>query len=160
LCGFEKDLRKYSDLVSMNREEIKTYLPHREPMLLLDNIEEETVANENGEIIRYAIGTYSVRGDEFFLQGHFPNYPVVPGVILCEMMAQSCALLLRDDLKTKRPLYTGIDKVRFKYQVRPGDTITLRSTITERRQSLVLAKAEAKVGDKLCCFGTFSFMLV
>ena len=144
----------------MEKEEIKTFLPHRKPMLLVDSLEEEVVTNDKGEVTRYAIGTYHVRGDEFFLQGHFPDYPVVPGVILCEMMAQSCALLLGDELKDKRPLYTGIDKVRFKYQVRPGDTITLRSTITERRQALVLAKAEAKVGGKLCCRGNLSFMLV
>ena len=144
----------------MNREEIKTYLPHREPMLLVDNLEEELVTNANGEVTRYAIGTYRVRGDEFFMQGHFPDYPVVPGVILCEMMAQSCALLLGDEIKSKRPLYTGIDNVRFKYQVRPGDTIILRSTIVERRQSLIFAKAEAKVDGKLCCRGNPSFALV
>ena len=144
----------------MTQEEIKTFLPHREPMLLVDSLEEEIVTNDNGEVTRYAIGTYHVRGDEFFLQGHFPDYPVVPGVILCEMMAQSCALLLGDELKEKRPLYTGIDKVRFKYQVRPGDTIVLRSTITEHRRGLVLAKAEATVEGKLCCRGNLSFMLV
>ena len=144
----------------MDIEEIKTFLPHREPMLLVDSLEEEIVTNDNGEVTRYAIGTYHVRGDEFFLQGHFPDYPVVPGVILCEMMAQSCALLLGDELKDKRPLYTGIDKVRFKYQVRPGDTIVLRSTITEHRRGLVLAKAEATVDGKLCCRGNLSFMLV
>ena len=144
----------------MTQEEIKTFLPHREPMLLVDSLEEEIVTNDNGEVTRYAIGTYHVRGNEFFLQGHFPDYPVVPGVILCEMMAQSCALLLGDELKEKRPLYTGIDKVRFKYQVRPGDTIVLRSTITEHRRGLVLAKAEATVDGKLCCRGNLSFMLV
>ena len=144
----------------MTQEEIKTFLPHREPMLLVDSLEEEIVTNDNGEVTRYAIGTYHVRGDEFFLQGHFPDYPVVPGVILCEMMAQSCALLLGDELKDKRPLYTGIDKVRFKYQVRPGDTIVLRSTIIEHRRGLVLAKAEATVDGKLCCRGNLSFMLV
>ena len=144
----------------MTQEEIKTFLPHRAPMLLVDSLEEEIVTNDNGEVTRYAIGIYHVRGDEFFLQGHFPDYPVVPGVILCEMMAQSCALLLGDEVKSKRPLYTGIDKVRFKYQVRPGDTIVLRSTITERRRALVLAKAEATVDGKLCCRGNLSFMLV
>ena len=144
----------------MDIEAIKTFLPHREPMLLVDSLEEEIVTNDKGEVTRYAIGTYHVRGDEFFLQGHFPDYPVVPGVILCEMMAQSCALLLGDELKEKRPLYTGIDKVRFKYQVRPGDTIVLRSTIIEHCRGLVLAKAEATVDGKLCCRGNLSFMLV
>ena len=144
----------------MTQEEIKTFLPHREPMLLVDSLEEEIVSNENGEVARYAIGTYHVRGDEFFLQGHFPGYPVVPGVILCEMMAQTCALLLGEEIKNKRPLYTGIDNVRFKRQVRPGDTVVLRSTITDRRQSIVFAKAEAQVDGKLCCRGNLSFALI
>ena len=70
----------------MNREEIKGLLPHREPMLLVDELE----LGQDGT----AHGKYRVRGDEFFLQGHFPGNPVVPGVILCEIMAQSCALLV------------------------------------------------------------------
>ncbi|MBE6292920.1 MAG: beta-hydroxyacyl-ACP dehydratase [Bacteroidales bacterium] len=144
----------------MDREEIKTYLPHREPMLLVDSIVVETETATDGTELHYAIGTYHVRGDEFFLQGHFPDYPVVPGVILCEMMAQSCALLLGDEIKSKRPLYTGIDNVRFKHQVRPGDTITIRSIITDRRQAIVFAKAEAKVDGKLCCRGNLSFALI
>lgn len=144
----------------MDREEIKTFLPHREPMLLIDSVERETVTDAKGHQVDYAVATYHVRGDEFFLQGHFPDYPVVPGVILCEMMAQSCALLLGEELRNKRPLYTGIDNVRFKHQVRPGDTIVLRSMITERRQSLVFVKAEAKVDGKLCCRGNLSFALV
>ena len=129
-------------------------------MLLIDSVEKEDVIDAKGNTVSYAVGVYHVRGNEYFLQGHFPDYPVVPGVILCEMMAQSCAMLLGDEIKSKRPLYTGIDNVRFKYQVRPGDTIVLRSTITERRQSLIFAKAEAKVDGKLCCRGNLSFALV
>ena len=73
----------------MTREEIKNYLPHREPMLLVDDVTME------GET---AIGHYHVRGDEYFLQGHFPGYPVVPGVILCEIMGQCSAPLMLDEL--------------------------------------------------------------
>ena len=83
----------------MKREELKEYLPHREPMLLVDEIE----IDDDG--ICHA--TYEVRGDEFFCQGHFPDNPVVPGVILCEIMAQSCALLVKDEIKEKLPLYNG-----------------------------------------------------
>ena len=129
-------------------------------MLLVDSIVVETETASDGTESQYAIGTYHVRGDEFYLQGHFPDYPVVPGVILCEMMAQSCALLLGDEIKSKRPLYTGIDNVRFKNQVRPGDTVVIRSSITDRRQAIVFAKAEAKVNGKLCCRGNLSFALV
>ncbi len=90
----------------MNREEIKNLLPHREPMLLVDEI----TVDEEGT----AHGLYRVRGDEFFLQGHFPGNPVVPGVILCEIMAQACGLLIGDEIKGKTPVYTGLDKVRFR----------------------------------------------
>jgi len=97
----------------MNRDEIKQYLPHREPMLLVD----EMTLDEN----HVAHSRYHVTGEEFFLKGHFPGEPVVPGVILCEIMAQSCALLMKDDLIGKLTFYTGIDKVRFKNSVKPGD---------------------------------------
>ena len=77
----------------MNRDEIKTILPHREPMLLLD----EAVLTGDG----MAEAKYTVRGDEFFLQGHFPDNPIVPGVIQCEMMAQASCVLFADALKEK-----------------------------------------------------------
>ena len=70
----------------MNRDEIKEFLPHREPMLLLDEV---TVEGEK------AIGKYTVKGDEFFLQGHFPGNPIVPGVIQCEMIARRVAARLQ-----------------------------------------------------------------
>ena len=106
----------------MNRDEIKQYLPHREPMLLVD----EMTLDEN----HVAHSKYYVTGEEFFLKGHFPGEPVVPGVILCEIMAQSCALLMKDDLIGKLTFYTGIDKVRFKNSVRPGDTVEVEATLT------------------------------
>ena len=72
----------------MKREEIKQFLAHREPMLLVDEID----IDEN----KIAHGKYTVKGDEHFLQGHFPGHPVVPGVILCEIMGQCCALLVKE----------------------------------------------------------------
>ena len=107
-----------------------------------------------------AIGHYHVRGDEYFLQGHFPGYPVVPGVILCEIMGQcSCALIL-DELPGRLTFYAGLDKVRFKNQVRPGDTITVKGRITNRRGLTFFVDAEASVEGKLCARGTLIFMLV
>ncbi|MDD3152547.1 MAG: beta-hydroxyacyl-ACP dehydratase, partial [Bacteroidales bacterium] len=109
----------------MNREEIKKYIPHREPMLLVDNID----IDEN----KIAHATYKVTGEEFFLKGHFPGNPVVPGVILCEIMAQSCCLLIGDELFGRTPLYAGIDKVKFKRKVVPGDLIEVTAQIVNRR---------------------------
>ena len=90
----------------MEREEIKTILPHREPMLLVDEVN----LNEDGS----ATGYYTVRGDEFFLQGHFPGNPIVPGVIQCEMMAQSACIMFAEKMREKNciPVYTGLDKVK------------------------------------------------
>ena len=73
----------------MNQEEIMQILPHRADMLLIDDVTET-----GGE----AVGHYHVRGDEFFLNGHFPGNPIVPGVILCEILAQSACVLLREQM--------------------------------------------------------------
>lgn len=135
----------------MKRSEIKQILPHREPMLLVDE-----VILEND--VAYA--TYQVRGDEFFLQGHFPDYPVVPGVILCEIMAQSSALLLVEELVGRIPFYAGIDKVRFKQQVRPGDLLNIRAKILQRKNLLFVVDAEISVAGNLCTKGLLTFVLV
>ena len=135
----------------MNREELMTLLPHRDGMLLLDQLDKE------GEM---AHGQYHVRGDEWFLQGHFPDAPVVPGVILCEIMAQACGLLIGDEIKGKTPVYTGLDKVRFRNSVRPGDEIRVTARIERRMGNFFFAAAEAHVGDKLCVQGKLSFALL
>lgn len=135
----------------MNREEIKTYIPHREPMLLVDEMELD------GE---YVNAKYYVRGDEFFLQGHFPGHPTVPGVILCEIMAQSCALLIGEECKGKTPFYAGIEQAKFKSSVHPGDTICIRARIDYRRTNIFCVDAKATVRDKACCYGKLSFCLV
>ena len=91
----------------MDRDELKKYLPHREPMLLVD----EMTMDADG----VAHATYRIREDEFFCQGHFPGNPLVPGVILCEIMAQSCALLVKDEIVGKTTLYSGIDHVQHNF---------------------------------------------
>ena len=135
----------------MTKEELKEFLPHREPMLLIDEceIDEQKVAHAK----------YHVTGDEFFLKGHFPGEPVVPGVILCEIMAQACALLMKDDLKGKLTFYTGIDKVRFKSSVKPDDTVEVDAILTTHRANMYFCDAKLKVGDRLCVTGSLSFAL-
>lgn len=135
----------------MDRAEIKQVIPHREPMLLVD---EADIANDE------SIARYTVREDEFFIRGHFPGNPIVPGVILCEMMAQGSALLLKDELDGKLALYAGVDGARFKRQVKPGDTVVTRAKITGRKGPLVVVEAEATVEGTMCCKGKLSFMLV
>ena len=78
----------------MTQEEIKKILPHRDKMLLVDEAELcQDSLDENGQPTRCR-GSYTIRGDEWFLQGHFPGNPIVPGVVQCEMMAQTCCVLL------------------------------------------------------------------
>lgn len=135
----------------MTKDEIKTILPHREPMLLVEELEQE------GE---FALGKYRVKGDEWFLQGHFPDAPVVPGVILCEILAQTVGILLRDKLEVGQvPMYTSMKEVRFKAPVKPGDLFQTRCRITRAKHPFYFAEGEGYVGDTLCVKSTFSFAI-
>lgn len=135
----------------MNRDEIKQLLPHREPMLLLDELE---LSDDR------ALGRYTVRGNEWFLQGHFPGNPVVPGVVLCEMIGQSCAVLIGDQLVGKTPLFAGINRARFRRTARPGDTLMLSARITRRNGPFYIAEGEARIDGQIAAQGEFSFALV
>ncbi len=141
----------------MNREKLKNILPHREHMLLVD---EADITEDN-----MAIGKYFVRGDEFFLKGHFPDNPVVPGVILCEMMAQTCAVLLGEECRSKdgqsiTPYFTGLNKVKFKKPVKPNDTVEFHCHIIKQKPPFYFASGKGFVEGKLCVSGEFSFALV
>ena len=136
----------------MNREEIQAILPHRDDMLLLDEVQRD------GE---YACGRYHVRGDEFFLRGHFPGNSIVPGVILCEILAQSACALLSDALTEGRtPMYTGMDRVRFRSPVRPGDVLETRCRIVRSKPPFYFAEGRACVGDRICVTAEFSFAVI
>lgn len=136
----------------MNQEEIKKILPHRDAMLLIDEAE---VRDDT------AFGKKLIREDEWFLKGHFPGNPVVPGVILCEIMAQSSCVLLDKTLGKKAvPMFTGLDKVRFKEPVRPGDVFETECKIDRSVGSFYFAQAKGRVNGKLCVKAEFSFAIV
>lgn len=135
----------------MDREELMKILPHREPMLLLDT------AIQRGDL---AVGWYFVRGTEFFLQGHFPGNPIVPGVILCEILAQTACVLVKDAAgKGKVPLYTGMDRVRFRSPVYPGDTVRAVCQIVRTKVPFYFARGTINVGEKVCVSAEFSFAI-
>lgn len=135
----------------MDREAIMQILPHRAPMLLLDEVE---------RIGEEAVGHYRVRGDEFFLQGHFPGRPIVPGVILCEILAQSACVLLQDAMtEGTLPVYTGLNNVKFRSPVRPGDTIETRCHIKRAKHPFYFAEGTVTVEGRLCVSAEFSFAI-
>ncbi len=136
----------------MNALELERVLPHRKPMLLLDEAEK---TGENTGTSRCTI-----KGDEFFLMGHFPGKPVVPGVIQCEMMAQTCGVILAAESEGKTPFFTSIEKVRFKTPVLPGDTIEFECEITKSKKPFYFATGRGTVNGKLCIEGNISFALV
>ncbi len=136
----------------MNREEIEKIIPHRRPMLLVD----EAIVTEDGK----AKSKYTVKEDEFFLQGHFPGNPVVPGVILCEMMAQSCCVLLCGKVEAATPYFTGLNGVKFRSVVKPSDTVEFECEITKEKHPFYFAKGKGYVAGKLCIEGEFSFALM
>ena len=135
----------------MNIEEIKTLLPHRDNMLLIDEVTLE--GNK-------AYGKKTITGDEWFLKGHFPGNPVVPGVILCEILAQSTCACLGAIGGEQLPFFTGLDKVRFKNSVLPGDVFETECEIVNINKPFYFCKGKGTVNGKVCVTAEYSFAVV
>lgn len=134
--------------------EIKKIIPHRYPFLLVDKI----IELEEG---KKAVGIKNVTANEPFFQGHFPDYPVMPGVLIVEALAQvgAVAMLIKEENKGKLAFFAGIDKFRFKGQVKPGDTLTLTVEVIRVKGPMGKGKATAYVDETLVAEGEVMFAL-
>lgn len=139
----------------LDAQQIQAIIPHRYPFLLVDRIIE----------IEYgvsAVGIKNVSINEPFFQGHFPDYPVMPGVLIVEALAQvgAVAILGLEEFKGKMPFFAGIDGVRFKRQVTPGDTLRLEVTLGKMRRGVGMGTAVATVDGELAVRGELMFAVV
>ena len=134
------------------RDEIEAIIPHRDPFLFLD----EVLELEPGARV---VARKHVRGDEWFFPGHFPGRPIMPGVIMVEALAQAgaVAVLSEEANRGKLALFAGIDDVRFKRIVEPGDELTLTCELETVRGPVGKGKVQARVGDELAVRGTLTF---
>jgi 3-hydroxyacyl-[acyl-carrier-protein] dehydratase len=139
---------------TLSSVEIQKIIPHRYPFLLIDKI----IEIEYG---KRAVGIKNVTANEAFFVGHFPGYPVMPGVLQVEAIAQvgAVAVLGMPENKGKLAFFAGVDEVRFKRQVVPGDTLRIEVTMTRVRGSFGEGSGEATVDGQLACRGLFKFVL-
>ncbi|SDZ46306.1 3-hydroxyacyl-[acyl-carrier-protein] dehydratase [Evansella caseinilytica] len=138
----------------LNIEEIKEIIPHRYPFLLIDRILEV----EEGQ---RAVGIKNVSANEAFFNGHFPDFPVMPGVLIIEALAQvgAVAMLKKEENRGKLAFFAGIDHCRFKGQVKPGDQLRLEVEMTRLRGKIGKGKATATVDGNLVAEAEIMFAL-
>lgn len=139
----------------MNNIDIQKVLPHRYPFLLVDKIIEIQMGKK-------AVGLKNVTINEPFFQGHFPGTPIMPGVLIVEAMAQvgGIAILSMEEYKGKLAVLTGIEKMRFRKQVVPGDTLIMEAELIGFKMGVGKAKVSAKVDGKIAAAGEMMFAIL
>ena len=139
----------------LDKEDIKKIIPQREPFLMIDEVE-EYIPGES------AIAYKHVDESEYYFKGHFPGNPIMPGVLIVESLAQTgaIAILSMEENKGKNALFGGIDKLRFKRQVVPGDILKLEVKIIKRKGLIGVGEAIATVDGKVAAKGELTFAVV
>lgn len=139
----------------LNKEEIKAIIPQREPFLMIDEVE-SFVPGES------AVAYKNVDENEWYFKGHFPGNPIMPGVLIAESLAQTgaVAILGLDENKGRNALFGGIDKMKFKMQVVPGDRLKLEVNIIKKKGPIGVGEGIATVNGKLAAKGEFTFAVV
>ena len=139
----------------LSKEEIKKIIPQREPFLMIDKVE-QFVPGES------CMAYKEVREDEYYFKGHFPGNPIMPGVLMVESLAQTgaVAILSMEENKGKNALFGGINNLKFKKQVVPGDTLKLEVKIIKKKGPIGIGEAIATVDGKVAVKGELTFAIV
>lgn len=152
----EKNLDLKDAQTALSITEIQAILPHRYPFLLIDRVVEI-------KKLERIVAIKNVTINEPFFEGHFPNFPIMPGVLIVEAMAQAGGVLLLPEVPDrdhKLMVFTGIERAKFRKPVTPGDQLRIEVTVTNWRTIAVKLDGKAYVGDKLVCEATISCALV
>ena len=141
-------------MLSIN--EIKKILPHRYPFLLVDKV----IEVEPGKSIK---AVKNVTMNEPFFQGHFPEYPIMPGVLIVEALAQTAGIMMvyqSTEFEGKLGVFAGIDEIKFRKQVVPGDVLHLQAELVASKRGIVKAKVTATVDEKVAAEGVITFAMI